>query len=273
MAIITISRGTFSGGERLAECLGRRLGYRTMCREVLVLAASMFEVSETDLVKAIEKETSIKERLLLKNKDRLRYLSFIQSALCEEAKKDNLIYRGHAGHLLLNGVSHVLKVKVIAPMEQRIAFVMERNKLSVKEAKQYIRDKDRQRKQWAKFLYNVDWNDPSLYDIVVNLNTITIPAACETIAVLVNTPPFRTTEASRTAMNDLAVTSRVKAALAYDEATRDFAIDVATDDGVVTLTGRVNNMQEIDTIEKVVAGVPDVKDVRCNCTLYSPQET
>jgi cytidylate kinase len=272
MAIITISRGTFSGGEKLAECLSKRLGYRTISREVLVLAATMFEAPELELVKAIEEKTSLKERLRLKNTDRLKYLLYIQSALCEEAKKDNLIYTGHAGHVLLKGVSHVLKVKVIAPLEQRIEFIMERDKLSREEAKKYIHDKDKQRKQWTKFLYNIDWNEPLSYDIVVNLKKITIPAACETIAVLAGTLPFKTTEASYKAMNNLVMATRAKAALAYDETTKGYAINVEADDGVVTLTGKVNNMQEIDAVEKVVSNVPDVKDVKCKCTFYYPKD-
>ncbi len=273
MAIITISRGTFSGGEKLAECLSKKLGYRKISREVLVFAATMFEAPELELVKAIEKETSLAERLRLKNEDRLKYLSFIQSSLCEEAKKDNLIYVGHGGHLLLRGISHVLKVKIIAPLEQRIEFVMERNKLSREEAKKYIQGKDKQRKQWTKFLYNIDWNDPSLYDIVINLKKITIPAACETIVTLVNTPPFKTTDTSQKAMNDLTLMSRVQAMLAYNDTTKGYKIYVEADDGVVTISGKVNNMKDIDAIEKVVSNVPDVKDVKCKCTFYYPPTT
>lgn len=36
MAIITISRGTFSGGKALAECLSRTLGYRSIDRDMLI---------------------------------------------------------------------------------------------------------------------------------------------------------------------------------------------------------------------------------------------
>ncbi len=36
MSIITISRGVFSGGEALAECVAVRLGYRCIDRDTLV---------------------------------------------------------------------------------------------------------------------------------------------------------------------------------------------------------------------------------------------
>ena len=47
MAIITISRGTKSGGEKLAKCLSERLGWPAISREVIVETASQYGVSET----------------------------------------------------------------------------------------------------------------------------------------------------------------------------------------------------------------------------------
>ena len=42
MSIITISRGTFSGGRDLAECLAQKLGYPCISREVIVEAAERY---------------------------------------------------------------------------------------------------------------------------------------------------------------------------------------------------------------------------------------
>ena len=46
MAIITISRGTFSGGQSLAEYVAGKLGYRCLAREVLIEAARQYGVDE-----------------------------------------------------------------------------------------------------------------------------------------------------------------------------------------------------------------------------------
>jgi cytidylate kinase len=264
MAIITISRGTFSGGEKLAECLSTRLGYRSISREVIIHAASSYGVSEEKLIKAIEKKPSIKERLVL-DLDRFHYLSFIQAALCEEAKNDNIIYHGHGGHLLLKGISHVVKVKVIANMEQRILFAMERNKLSREEAIAYINTIDEQREKWTKFLYDVDWNDPSLYDIVINLKKITIPTACEMIALMTKSDEFKATAASNKDMEDLVLASRVKAALASSDVTKNCYVEVTADNGVVTVGGKVDTMEDVENIESLVKKLEGVKGVSCKC--------
>ncbi len=54
MAIISISRGTKSGGETLAQCLADRLGYPLLGREGLQEAAAHFGGPAGDLVEKME---------------------------------------------------------------------------------------------------------------------------------------------------------------------------------------------------------------------------
>ncbi len=81
MAIITISRGTFSGGQSLAECIAEKLGYRCISREVLVEAAKQYGVPLEKLSKALEDAPGFLERLTT---ERAHYLACIRVALCKE---------------------------------------------------------------------------------------------------------------------------------------------------------------------------------------------
>jgi cytidylate kinase len=267
MAIITISRGTFSGGEKLAECLVKKLGYESLSREILVEAAEKYGISENELVNAMRSKPAITERLSL-NINRVRYLSFIQATLCEHVKNDNVVYYGHAGHLLLKDVCRVIKVKVIAPMEQRIAFAMDRNKLSRDEAIIYIKKMDKYRKKWTKFLYGIDWNDPSLYDVVVNLKDTSIQTACDMISTMTNATEFQLTEKVKKAVADLALESQIKAKLASDRITRDYMLKIASDDGHVVISGRVKNAEHANKIKSMISEMPGVKSLDCSCVDY-----
>jgi cytidylate kinase len=209
MAIITISGGTFSGGKNLAECLSKRLGYRSIGRRAIIRNASEYGLSEEKLLKAIEQKPGIKERIVI-DLDRFHYLSFIQAALCEEAKDDNMVYYGNGGHILLKGISHVIKVKVIADIEQRAQFAMEKIEFTREEAIAYIHAVDAQRSKWTRFLYNEDWDDPGQYDIIIDLTNTTIPAACETICDMTKSPQFQVTEKSKEAMEDFILACREK---------------------------------------------------------------
>lgn len=264
MATITISRGTSSGGEILARYLSKRLGYALISREVMLRAATEYGVSEEKLITAIEEGPSLKERLAM-DTDRSRYLSFIQAALCEEAKNDNLIYHGLGGHVLLSGISHVVKVKVIADMEQRIRFAMERHGFIREEAIAYIRKMDKYRKRWTRFLYDVHWNAPHLYDIVINLNHITILTACNIISAMAQAEEFRTTEASIRAMENLELASRIKATLASNDSTKCLDVKVQADNGFITLSGRVHTKKHIENLKKVVRSIEGVRGLNCTC--------
>ena len=185
----------------------------------------------------------------------------MQSALCERARKDRIIYHGNAGHLLLCEVPHVLRIRLIAPMPFRIQMVMERQHLSRSEAIRCIGNADRQRRDWTRFLYGQDWLDPLLYDLVINLQTMTVDSAAEVAAAAVQRPEFQSTEASRKAMDDLVLASRVRAALAANEKTASVEVKIQADDGVVSLRGRIRPEDLVASVIRVSREVEGVREV------------
>ena len=58
MAIITICRGTKSGGKALAKCVAERLGYPMVGREVLQDAAAELGVRPEDVGEKLEERPS-----------------------------------------------------------------------------------------------------------------------------------------------------------------------------------------------------------------------
>jgi hypothetical protein len=83
MPILTISRGSLSGGTALAECVAQRLGYGCVSREVLVEAAAKYGVPEAKLSDFLDKVPGFWERLTV---SRRLYLFFIQAIMCEFAQ-------------------------------------------------------------------------------------------------------------------------------------------------------------------------------------------
>ena len=259
MSIIAISRGTYSGREALAAGVAERLGYRCISREVILEAARGSGISEEELSAAMEKPPSFWERVA---GQRTAHLVFVQANLCEQARGGNLVFHGHVGHLLLPGISHVIRVRVIADMEFRIQAVMQRRRLWRHEALAYIEKVDRERRQWVQFLFNVDWEDPRLYDIVLNLNRMRLATAVETVAHLSERDEFRATAESLKAFQDLALATHVSAVLASDARTKGHALRVVAADGIVTITGSTHWPEAKQVIQSQVRRVEGVKEVR-----------
>lgn len=236
MAVVTISRGTMGLATVLAERLASRLGAKCLGREVLQEGAERLGVSLEMMQKKIQEAPAFLERWV---SDRKRYILAMQAVLAEHASCGNLVYHGHAGHLLLRSVPAVLKARIIAPLEVRVPLVMEHEHLGREEARAYILKVDEARAKWARFLYGVDWGDPQLYDVVLNLGTTTVETAVEVLAGMAQRPEFTPTEAVSKKLHDFALASRVKLALALSPATRALDLEVLADDGKITLTGTV----------------------------------
>ena len=258
MAIITISRGTNSGGRKLAEMLAEKLGYRCISREIIIKAAEDYGVPEGRLFDAIQKSPSIIQKLTF---SREHYLAFIQASLCQYAKDDNIIYHGHAGHFLLEGISHVLKIRIVADMPYRIRAAMEQFKFSEKEAVKYIEKVDKERAKWAKFLYNKDWRSPELYDIVFNLENADLEFVCEMVMHAVRQPQFQATPQSIKKMNNLLTASKLRAAIARIPDLSLEHIDIAADGKNVTIKGRVKSEKLLNALKEAVATVPGIAGI------------
>jgi cytidylate kinase len=256
MAIITISRGTFSGGRDLAECVAEKLGYRCLARVETYAAAKKYGVSDDELTKAISETPGFVDRI---SSERARFITFLQAALISEVKTDNVVYHGLAGHFLLQKVPNVLRVRVIADMEFRIKGAMDRTKLNRKEALEYLRKADEKRVKWTRFLYHVDWHDPSLYDIIINLEHISLGSACDILCHAITTDEFITTPGWRKVMDDLALSAEVKAAVAMNRDVSETGLEVTADGGAITLTGTIGSLQEADRIREIAKSVPGVR--------------
>lgn len=255
MSVITISRGSFSGGKMLAECLSKSLDYRCVDRDVIVERAAAHGVSQDELRDALQKPPTILERLQHK---RYLYLVLIQAALTEEIRTGRAVYHGNAGHLLLKGGPPVLRVRIIAPIEMRLKMAQERLKFSRSEAMDYIARMDQDRRKWAQYLYGVDWGDPANYDIVLNLESVEIKEACKTISTLARQRCFEFTEACQRAMDDFALASRVRARLALDSATAHLEFDIVAKDGAVVVHGAVSRVREVEEVQRIASAVPGV---------------
>ncbi len=257
MSIITISRGSYSYGKEVAEGVAACLGFECIAREVLLEASEQFNVPEVKLLKAIKDAPSFLDRLSFGKE---RYIAYIQVALLRHLRKDNIVYHGFAGHLLVHGIPHVLKVRIIADVEDRVAVVMKRDGVSKKEAARFIKKLDEQRRKWTRYLYGSDPWDPFLYDIVVHLKRLTVNDAVELICQAAKSERFATTAESQKTMEDLLLASEVKAVVINMKPD----IEVTAKDGLVRIVAPIHGAQETGHVEEIKAlarTVPGVKEI------------
>jgi cytidylate kinase len=262
MAIIMISRGTLKGGKAVAERVADRLGYPCLSREETVREViEKYGISEKELTAAMNEPPPYWQQVHGK---RLSYIKVFSAALMEHIKGENLVYHGHVAHLMLGPVSHVLRVRVIADMEFRIEGAMSRKNLSREEAIAFIQKIDKQRDKWTRFLYGVEWKDASLYDVLFNLEHMSMDVAVDAIAHMASMDAYKPTPQSQKAFDDLILSSRVWSALAINGQIMITNITVSADAGKVTISGGASSTKAINAIAAVAQRVEGVKEIKAD---------
>jgi cytidylate kinase len=258
MAVITVTRGSYSSGKELAEKVAQKLRYDCISREVILDASKEFNIPEIKLVRVFEDAPTILDRFTRETK---KYIAYTQATLLKHLSKDNVVYHGFSGHYFVEGISHVLKVLIIAKMEYRISSVIQRDKISKKEALGFIRKVDEQRKKWGQRLYGIEpWN-PKLYDLVLHIDKITVEDAVDTICRIARLEQFQTTPESKKAMDDLALAVQVRNLLIDVKP----SVEVLVENKFVYLKTDVPLSQESEVVSKMgefIKAIPEIKGIK-----------
>ena len=123
--------------------------------------------------------TANEERHLLDQRD---YLRFLQATVHRLRKRDSVIIVGRGGQAILRDDPDTLHVRTVAPLEDRIQVVVERQNLRTQgEARELIQKSDRRRAAYLRDNYQIDWDDPALYHVVVNTGRTCLESAARII--------------------------------------------------------------------------------------------
>jgi cytidylate kinase len=260
MTIVMISSMYQSGREELAQVLARKTGWPVLSREELVDEARKLGIKIGRLEVAMIKTPGLSEKLV---REKELYLAFLTATLCEKARQGNLIYHGRAGHLLLPGVSHRLRVGLTAPRENRIKRTAQALNLTPDKAETYLAQLDEDVGKWIRYIHRVDGRDPNHFDLFFNLENMGLSNAAGILCATAELPDFQATPASLKLLNDLNLSAQAKLRLSLDERTLQADLQVHADNGVVTVTYPPNQDQVSQYIPQVLAELPGCREIQC----------
>lgn len=109
------------------------------------------------------------------------YLELLTTVILDQAARGQAMIVGRGGQMILRERPEVLHVQVTARFETRVYNIIKREGVKWREAAHRVRRADEQRAGYLRRFYNVDWLDPSLYDLVICTDKI----SNETAAALI----------------------------------------------------------------------------------------
>ena len=200
MRAVTISREYGSGGGEIAARLAKRLQWQLIDHEVVVRVAQKLQVSEEEAEDHDERVESLASRIFkslqviqptmpvaveIPLSIDSRAFHVARSQVIEGAVASGhvvIVGRGAQAHLAQR--RDVLHVRVIAPLEARIAYVMRREGLDRAAAQARIVKKDQEHVRYLERFYHRRPSDPHLYDFVLNTGILDLDSAVDVISMI-----------------------------------------------------------------------------------------
>lgn len=267
MAIITISREMGTGAYKIAKDVAKKLKY------TLVDGNKIAEVAEKyGLSAEIFERVDEKPPVYITAEDRLlaAYLNTIELILLDFAKCGNVILYGRGCQDMLKGLGSLLRVRFIAPFEERVEKFAEREWLDPDLAYEYIRKSDHQRAGFIHFYFDRDWTDPLGYDLVFNTSILSDSSIVDCIVAAVKDAKLKGAEDDAGKyLDDIILAKKIKTELLRSGNIESLHLKIASYNGKVNLSGHVHSDAELVEAIKISASIPGVKSVNHDLNVVS----
>jgi len=266
MTIVAISRELGSGGNTIAATVAKALNYEFVDRKIVLRAAQTHGVPAEKIAAADEHRLSVWQRF---NEERRRYLIFIEAAYLSFAERGNVVTAGRGGPFFLRGVSHAVKVKLMAPFDVRVRRVMEQDHVDHKTATARVQAYHRELCGRIDYLFGLDWTQPENYDVVINTQDDAWAFYTDLLVAAARHPRYQPTPESLQKIRDLSLAAQVRAAIADAPVTKHLYLEVSARTGRVALKGVVFSPATLDAAAETAGRVPGVIQVTCEAVTIS----
>ena len=215
MAIIKAFSAGYCNEEQLIDELSRRTNFRHTSTDQIVYEASILSgMNESKVKKALMVKTSVFEKFTHEKKHALAYIKLVISKMLLASAGRDLILSGYPTQLIPRDITHFFRVGLIADKKFRVDTLIEHGG-AAKDAQQNITQLDNEQGMWlAKYCGIYEAFSPTDYDLIIPMNTESVPEACDLIIQHLNEDIFKPTETSSQAIRDFNLLARVEVALA-----------------------------------------------------------
>lgn len=259
MAIITISREMGTGAYKIAKDVAKKLKYTLVDGAKIAEVADRYGLTAEMLIRVDEKPP-----VYITAEDRLQaaYLNMIELILLDFAKAGNVVLYGRGCQDLLAGVSNLLRIRFIAPFEERVEKFAEREWLDPDLAHEFIRKSDHQRAGFIHFYFDRDWRDPLGYDLTFNTSALSEAAIVDCIVSAAKDQQLKNAEADAVkTINDIILAKKIETELLKSPDIESLHLKITAYNGKADVSGHVHSDAELAEVLRITDSIPGVKIV------------
>jgi cytidylate kinase len=260
MPMIAMTREMGSLGKDVAAGVAARLNKRVVYHEIIEPIANKMRLRKSHVERLLDGRSGLWEKLTA---DRSSLSIFTADETFKFLRDGSTgVIRGWGAVHLLKNIPHVVRVRVCAPLETRIARMMERLATDNRETvASEIELSEEAHSAITKRHFGVNWRDPELYDLVLCTERLSVEECVDEVEGMLRRKCFQETPESVAMVDNLATEWAVRSALRRDERTKSTSVTVACDAGTVRLLGVVDTQDESGAAAQVAAAVEGVRQV------------
>lgn len=262
MTVIAMTREMGSLGKDVAAEIAKQMSLEVIHHELVEHdIADRLQLRPSEVHNYLEGSPSLLERWKI---DRNKLSRYTAEEILQLANRGRVLIRGWGAVFLLRPISHVLCVRVCAPMDFRVKVIKERLGISDKLAYLEIKKNDAAHTRTIKNFAEGDWENAINYDIVLNTERAPIEECAARIAEHAKCEVFQETAASRETLSNTIIEAKVRAALnSMHKGIYPPNIQIkSVNDGKVVLAGTSSSNDIIKEAISVASQIEDVNEVQ-----------
>ena len=260
MPVIAMTREMGSLGRDVAAGIAARMDRKVVYHEILEPIANKMRLRKSHVERFLDGKSGIWERLTTDKTSLSIFTADETFRLLRDGSTG--VIRGWGAVHLLRSIPHVVRIRVCAPLEARVARMMERlatdNRAFVENE---IRISEEAHTAITKRHFGVNWRDAENYDLVLCTERLSVDECVEEVDSMLRKRCFQETPESMRLAQNLALEWSVRSALRRDARTAGVAVTVECHDGVAKILGMVDTDEESIVAADVAAAVEGVKSV------------
>ena len=188
--VITISREVGAGGGELGTVLRDRLGFTLWDRAVVQAIANESGTDEKMVASLDEQRRKAVEDAMLgavmgTRHTNVQYLRSLQRVVRTIAEHGSGIIIGRGANYICSA-NAALKVRLVCPIEQRVARLAEIKGLSRRDATDLIERTEKKRTDFIRHNFHHGVADPEQYDVLLNSGTYSIDQIADLVLFAYN---------------------------------------------------------------------------------------
>ena len=260
MPMIAMTREMGSLGKDVAAAIAERSNRRVVYHEIIEPIANKMRLRKSHVERFLEGKSGIWERLTT---DKTSLSIFTADETFRFVRDGTTaVIRGWGAVHLLRNVPHILRVRVCAPLELRVTRMMERLGTDNRETiENEIQLSEEAHTAITKRHFGINWRDAEHYDLVLSTDRMTVDECVDVVERTMALPCFQETHDSMRTVTNLSQEWSVRSALRRDPRTSTAGISVQCMDGLASLRGSVDNVDELHAAAEVASRVEGVRAV------------